>query len=155
MKRKSKLNQNKNYKKKVTALDLKYLIVNNMKFIGEVKTTFNIRPKGNFDRCIRIDILSTFDDEKYLDRTKYDLLIFTTSWIRLYRAYSKYYKNYIEGSKINRAFKIPIFIYTKEKMDNTSMPVDNPEKTKTGFATKKGCITIQVHCEERYISKVN
>lgn len=40
-------------------------------------------------------------------------------------------------------------------MDDTSMPVDNPEKTKTGFATKKGYITIQVHCEERYISKVN
>ena len=155
MKRKSKLNQNKNYKKKVTALDLKYLIVNNMKFIGEVKTTFNIRPKGNFDRCVRIDILSTFDDEKYLDRTVYDLLIFTTSWIRLYKAYSKYYKEYIEGNKINRAFKIPIFIYTKEKMDDTSIPVDNPEKTKTGFATKKGYITIQVHCEERYISKVN
>lgn len=155
MKKKSKLNQNKNYKKKVTALDLKYLIVNNMKFIGEVKTTFNIRPKGNFDRQIRIDILSTFDDEKYLDRTKYDLLIFSTSWIRLYRAYSKYYKSYVEGSSLNRAFKIPIFIYTKEKMDDTSMPVDNPEKTKTGFATKKGYITIQVHCEERYISKVN
>lgn len=155
MKRKSKLNQNKNYKKKVTALDLKYLIVNNMKFIGEVKTTFNIRPKGNFDRQIRIDILSTFDDEKYLDRTKYDLLIFTTSWIRLYKSYSKYYKDYTEGCKINRAFKIPIFIYTKEKMDDTSIPVDNPEKTKTGFATKKGDITIQVHCEERYISKVN
>lgn len=155
MKKKSKLNQNKNYKKKVTALDLKYLIVNNMKFIGEVKTTFNIRPKGNFDRQIRIDILSTFDDEKYLDRTEYDLLIFSTSWARLYKSYSKYYKDYIEGSKINRAFKIPIFIYTKEKMDNTSMPVDNPEKTKTGFATKKGDITIQVHCEERYISKVN
>lgn len=155
MKRKSKLNQNKNYKKKVTALDLKYLIVNNMKFIGEVKTTFNIRPKGNFDRQIRIDILSTFDDEKYLDRTVYDLLIFTTSWIRLYKSYSKYYKEYIEGNKINRAFKIPIFIYTKEKMDDTSMPVDNPEKTKTGFATKRGYITIQVHCEERYISKVN
>lgn len=155
MKKKSKLNQNKNYKKKITALDLKYLIVNNMKFIGEVKTTFNIRPKGNFDRQIRIDILSTFDDEKYLDRTKYDLLIFTTSWIRLYKSYSKYYKDYIEGSKINRAFKIPIFIYTKEKMNDTSIPVDNPEKTKTGFATKKGYITIQVHCEERYISKVN
>ena len=50
---------------------------------------------------------------------------------------------------------MPIFIYTKEKMDESSIPVDNPEKTKTGFATKKGYIVIQVHCEERYIPQVN
>ena len=155
MKSNSKLNKNKNYSKKITALDLKYLIVNNMKFMGEVKTTFDIRPKGIFDRCIRIDILSTFEDDKYLDRTKYDLLVFNTSWARLYKSYSKYYKDYIKGCSLNRAFKMPIFIYTKEKMDESSIPVDNHKKTKTGFATKKGDITIQVHCEERHISQVN
>lgn len=155
MERNKKLNKNKNYLKKITALDLKYLIINNMKFMGEVKTTFNIRPKGNFDRCIRIDILSTFEDDKYLNRAEYDLLVFNNSWTRLYKSYSKYYKDYIEGCSLNRAFKIPIFVYTKEKMDETSIPVDNPSKTKTGFATKKGDIVIQVHCEERYSPRIN
>ena len=154
MQRSLKLNKNKNYTKKIVAYDLKYLIINNMKFIGEAKTTFEIKPKGPFTDLVVIDILTRIDD-KYLGMDVEDLTVSKNTWRLLYRDYSKYYKDYIERKGLCKAFKIPVFIFSKDRMNNSSMKVDNPSKAENGYVTKIGYANILVKCDGTTPSKVS
>lgn len=154
MQRSLKLNKNKNYTKKIVAYDLKYLIINNMKFIGEAKTRFEIRPKGPFTDLVLIDILTKID-EKYIGVDVENLTILKTSWRLLYRTFSKHYKDYIKRKEISKAFKIPVFIFSKDRLNNTSMKVDKPSKPNYGFVTRIGYTNILVKCDGTTPPKVS